>query len=127
MLTKINSNENNNLDDSIEYQKDKRQNKKSKYHKKTGNKCYCLNILEHYGPIHIITKQECSKVYISKLKLVKFNDHFDELFEKGKFYDEEKELKDDNKLTIPVLTFWYQRYYYYSKYDEGIMMDNESK
>ena len=33
--------------------------------------------------------------------------------------------KDENKLSIPDKTFWFQRYYYYSKYDEGILMDHE--
>ena len=57
--------------------------------------------------------------------LVKFNDHFDDLLEKGKIY-RKSQLSDNNKKSIPNLTFWHQRYYYYSKYDEGIMMDNES-
>ena len=28
---------------------------------------------------------------------------------------------------IPDITFWYQRYYYYRRFDEGIKMDSESK
>ena len=59
------------------------------------------------------------------MELVKFNDHFDDLFEKGKIFKKEQ-LKDENKLSIPDTTFWFQRYYYYSKYDEGILMDHES-
>ena len=59
------------------------------------------------------------------MRLIQFNDHFDDLFEKGKIFSK-SQLKDNNKKSIPNLTFWYQRYYYYSKYDEGIMMDNES-
>jgi hypothetical protein len=28
---------------------------------------------------------------------------------------------------VTDITFWHQRYYYYSKYDDGILMDNECK
>ena len=60
------------------------------------------------------------------MELVQFNDHFDDLFEKGKIVKKEQ-LQDNNRNSIPDITFWHQRYYYYSKYDEGILMDNESK
>ena len=53
--------------------------KKRKAHKKKGNICYCLNLLEQYGPINTISIKESSKFFISKIKLIKFNDHFDEL------------------------------------------------
>ena len=130
IIINTNTNISNSSDESFEYQKDKKTHKKYtksyKYHQKTGNRCYCLDLLEQFGPINIISKTECSKLYISKLKLIQFEDHFDELFEKGRI-PHESEHKDNNKLSIPDITFWYQRYYYYSKYDEGIMMDNESK
>ena len=125
MLTKKYINENNYFEESLEFQKINKLTKKSKHPKKKGNKCYCLNMLECLGPINIIKIPNCSKIYINKMRLVQFNDHFDDLFEKGKIFSK-SQLKDNNKKSIPNLTFWYQRYYYYSKYDEGIMMDNES-
>ena len=120
MLAKNYINEDNYNDESPEYHKPI---KKYKYHKKTGNKCYCLNMLAQLGPISIINLPNTTYLYVSKMELVCFNDHFDDLFEKGKISKNE----DNNKLSVPDLTFWYQRYYYYSKYDEGILMDNESK
>ena len=126
MLSKNYINENNYLEESLEFQKyNNKTTKKFRHPKKKGNKCYCLNMLECLGPINIIKIPNCSKIYINKMRLVQFNDHFDDLFEKGKIFSK-SQLKDNNKKSIPNLTFWYQRYYYYSKYDEGIMMDNES-
>ena len=125
MLTKKYINENNYFEESLEFQKINKSTKKSKHPKKKGNKCYCLNMLEDLGPINIIKIQNTPKIYINKMELIIFNDHFDDLFEKGKALTK-SELKDDNKKSIPNITFWYQRYYYYSKYDLGIMMDNES-
>ena len=119
---------NNNSDDSTENQKDKKLSKKYKYHKhhqKIGNKCYCLDLLELFGPINIISKPDELKLYISALKLIEFDDHFDELLEKGK--NEEEKSNENNKISAPDITFWHQRYYYYTKYDEGILMDNECK
>ena len=97
-----------------------------KIRKKKGNACYCLNCLEQYGKINIIIKKDFSKIFISKLQLIDFNDNFDLLFEKGKNNFSKDEKKNENLSSIPDITFWYQRYYYYSKFDEGIKMDNES-
>ena len=122
-----NSFNNNNSDDSLEYQKDKKTKKYKthKHHQKIGNKCYCLDLLEFFGPINLITKPDELKLYISHLKLIEFDDHFDELLEKGKI--EEEKSNYNNKLSAPDITFWHQRYYYYTKYDEGILMDHECK
>ena len=125
MCSKNYINEDNYIDELNESHKTYKHIKKSKYHKKTGNKCYCLNMLEQSGPIYIINHPECSYFFVSKMELVKFNDHFDDLFEKGKIFKKEQ-IQDENKLSTPDSTFWYQRYYYYSKYDEGILMDHES-
>ena len=126
MLSKNYINEDNYIDESIEFHKSRKPIKKYKYHKKTGNKCDCLDMLEQFGPINIINIPSCSKLYVSKMELVQFNDHFDDLFEKGKVF-KKKQMQDNNRHSIPDITFWHQRYYYYSKYDEGILMDNESK
>ena len=125
MISKKYINEDNYFNESFEYYRNHKKQKRYKYFKKKGNKCYCLDMLEHFGPINIIKLPNCSKIYINKMELIKFNDHFDDLFEKGKRF-KKSELKDENKKSIPNLTFWFQRYYYYSKYDDGIMMDNES-
>ena len=125
---RIITNSDHNSDDSLEYQKDKKTTKKHKSHKhhqKIGNKCYCLDLLELFGPLNLISKPDELKLYISHLKLIEFNDHFDELLEKGK--NEEEKSCESNKTSAPDITFWHQRYYYYSKYDEGILMDNECK
>ena len=123
MLTKNYINEN--YEESFQYQRYHKIVKKPRNLKKKGNKCYCLNMLENFGPISIIKITNHPKIYISKMELVKFNDHFDDLFEKGKILTK-SQINDNNKKSIPNLTFWFQRYYYYSKYDLGIMMDNES-
>ena len=126
MLTKNYINENNYLEESLEFQKyNNKTTKKFRHSKKKGNKCYCLNMLEYLGPINIIKPENCNQLLINKMILVKFNDHFDDLLEKGKI-NRKAQLKDNNKKSIPDLKFWHQRYYYYSKYEEGIMMDNES-
>ena len=121
MLSKNNINEENYMEESNQSEIHKRY-RNPKYHKKKGNICYCLNTLEQFGPIDIIQNHG---LFVSKMELVKFNDHFDDLFEKGKIYKKEQDF-DENKNSIPDLTFWYQRYYYYSKYDQGILMDRES-
>jgi hypothetical protein len=125
MLTKKYINENYYSDESFEFNNHYKSFKRRKHSKKKGNKCYCLGMLKDLGPLNIIKLQDSPKILINKMELVQFNDHFDDLFEKGKII-KNTQLKDDNKQSIPNLTFWYQRYYYYSKYDEGIIMDNES-
>ena len=126
MLSKNYINEDNYIDESNESHKVRKPIKKYKHYKKTGNKCYCLDMLEHFGPINIINLPNCSKLFVSKMEMVQFDDHFDGLLEKGKIFKKEQ-LQDNNRNSIPDLTFWHQRYYYYSKYDKGILMDNESK
>ena len=55
---------------------------KPKIRKKTGNNCYTLNLLKTNGNIHLLYNDE--KIYFCKLRMVEFDDHFDELLEKGK-------------------------------------------
>ena len=98
----------------------------TKTKKKIGNVCYCLNYFEKKGNIQLINKRDSTNIYISKLTLDTLDDNFDALLEKGQ-QDDDKPVKDDNYKSIPDITFWHQRYYYYSKYDEGIKMDYESK
>ena len=124
MSKKIDKDENNSIDEPVYYKKYNKNIKKNRFLKKKGNQCYCLNMLEKFGPINIIRIPKSSKLYINKIELVEFNDHFNDLLEKGKIFHK-SQLNDNNKKSIPNISFWHQRYYYYSKYDEGIMMDNE--
>jgi hypothetical protein len=90
--------------------------------KRSNDICYTLNFCEKYGNIYI--SQNLNKIFVAKIRKVNFDDNFQELFEKGKnnlgnYFKEEQ-------CNIPDITFWYQRYYYYSRFDEGIKMDQES-
>ena len=88
--------------------------------------CFVLDILENEGPIKIIEKE--NKLFLIKIQKVKIEDNFKELYEKGKeknnnlnYYNQKKEAGN-----LPEISFFYKRYYYYSKYDKGIKMDYES-
>ena len=99
-------------------------NKKIKFNKKKfSDICYALNLYEKYGSL-IVEELDSKIFFISKIQKVNFSSS-KELFEKGKKpspneYNEEIE-------SVPDISFWHQRYYYYSLFDEGIKMDNESK
>ena len=96
---------------------------------KKGNTCYCLNYLEKKGAIQLIIKEDSPNIYISKLSLISFDDNFDVLLEKGKV-DNLEEIEDENFTSCPdkgYYGYYEQRYYYYSKYDQGIKMDKECK
>lgn len=71
-------------------------------------------MLEHFDPINIINYPNCSNLYVSKIELVHFNDHFDDMT-----YLNRESFSKKRNYSIPD--------YYYSKYDEGIFMDSESK
>jgi hypothetical protein len=90
--------------------------------KRSNDICYTLNYLEKYGNIYISTNS--TKLFVSKIKTVDFNDNYQDLFEKGKSNMGNYFKEDINN--IPDITFWYQRYYYYRRFDEGIKMDSES-
>ena len=68
MSSKNYINEDNYIDDQNESHKVYKHPKKAKYHKKTGNKCYCLNMLEQYGPINIINHPKSSFLRIVSLR-----------------------------------------------------------
>lgn len=92
--------------------------------KRSNVACFTLSFLEQYGAIQFICKPK--QFFISKLQKVLIKDDFNELFEKGKS-NPKGNLLHEQIGSIPDMTFWYQRYYYYSKFDEGIKMDYESK
>jgi hypothetical protein len=96
---------------------------RQKIRKRSVDICYMLNFLERFG--HIYITPSISQSFIAKIRKVNFDDNYQELFEKGK-NNLGNYFKEDVS-TIPDITFWYQRYYYYKRFDEGIQMDYESK
>jgi hypothetical protein len=115
-------------DDGFKEHRDKKliknvQSLTSSSKKNYSDHCFVKTILERNGPIYIYDKNH-SKLYISGIKIVNFPMNRN-IFDKGKI-DCLKYFEQDTK-TIPEAKFWYQRYYYYSKFDEGIQMDYESK
>jgi len=91
--------------------------------KKPSEICYALNMMENIGNF-ILKISESQKLYITKIKKIDFPDA-SELFEKGRHNFGEYFKQESG--SIPDITFWNQRYYYYSLFDKGIQMDCESK
>jgi hypothetical protein len=89
--------------------------------KYNGDQCFLRNIFEKYGSLYLFDNNNRS-VYITKIRIVNFPMNKD-IFEKGK----KEKVSEEFLNNIPDIKFWHQRYYYYSKFDEGIMMDYESK
>lgn len=83
--------------------------------------CPALNQLNKNGSIEIIVKER--KIFLSKIQQINIEDNYSNLFDKGKHTLGNYFLFEDS---IPNICFWYKRYYYYSKFDEGIQMDFES-
>ena len=96
---------------------------RQKIRKRSNDICYTMSFYEKYGNIYV--SSNTNKTFIAKIRKVDFDDNFQELFEKGKS-NLGNYFKEDVS-SIPDITFWYQRYYYYKKFDEGIKMDYESK
>lgn len=88
--------------------------------KRLSDICSTLNLYDKCGNIYV--KDDKSTLYIAKIRKVYFPDA-SELFEKGK-RNLGNYFNEDIK-SIPDITFWYQRYYYYKRFDEGIKMDYE--
>lgn len=88
-----------------------------------GDQCFIRNLFDKYGGMYIFDKNN-SKIFISRMKIVNFPMNR-EIFDKGKMeLPKNSDYFDIN--SIPELKFWFQRYYYYSKFDDGIKMDYES-
>ena len=95
------------------------------YKRKLSDVCYALNLLNKYGSL--IVKRintNYNNFFITKIRKINFPD-CKEIFEKGKRLAENSYRKGIE--TIPDITFWHQRYYYYNLFDKGIKMDYESK
>jgi hypothetical protein len=106
-------------DDGFKEYKNKKMLKRANFKKATTEVCFVKNIFHKYGCLYLFNKN--SRIFVSKMKQVNFPIRRD-IFDKGK-----KEVITYDITTIPDIKFWYQRYYYYSKFDEGIMMDYECK
>ncbi len=96
------------------------------YRRKSLDICYAVNLFEKYGSLIVKSSNTINNdtFFISKIKKVNFPE-CKQLFEKGK-----KSASNNYREgieTVPDITFWHQRYYYYSLYDKGIKMDYESK
>lgn len=116
-----------------QHQIDKSNNKKTKKKQKKKAKKKTLTDIEDNNLISLVSSQENSKIciiynqlsshlYVSKLKVVYFGTNED-LFIKGRM----DIIPDTGAIEIPNLKFWHNRYYYFSRFDEGITMDFESK
>lgn len=81
--------------------------------------CTVKNIYDKFGDIYIFEK--FNKILVSTIRIVNFQMK-KETFNKGKI----KVEVPFNKTSIPDIKFWFNRYYYFSKFDEGIQMDYES-
>lgn len=93
------------------------------YKRKFSDVCYALNLLDKFGSL--IVKRinaDYNNFFITKIRKINFPE-CKELFEKGK-KPAENGYREGFE-TIPDITFWQQRYYYYSLFDKGIKMDNE--
>ena len=104
-------------DDGFKEYKNKKALKRANIKKTNTEVCFIKNISYKYGSLYLFNKN--SRMFISKIKQINFPLRRD-IFDKGK-----KEVTPINLTSIPDIKFWYQRYYYYSKFDEGIKMDYE--
>lgn len=90
--------------------------------KLSDNNCFIKQILEKHGSLYVY-ERNITSLMIARIKTVVFPMK-KYTFEKGKseidsFYN----LRSDS---IPDIKFWFQRFYYYSRFSEGIKMDHES-
>jgi hypothetical protein len=114
---KENETETKDEDDGFKEYKNKKVPKSANI-KKTNTEVYFIkNIFYKYGSLYLFNKN--SRIFISQIKQINFPMRRD-IFDKGK-----KEVTPISPTSIPDIKFWYQRYYYYSKFDEGIKMDYE--
>lgn len=87
----------------------------------SNDQCFIRKIFEKFGSIYLFDLYNLI-LLISRIRIVNFP-MSKEIFEKGK----REKPSADIMHTIPEIKYWNQRYYYYTRYDEGIKMDYESK
>jgi hypothetical protein len=121
-----------NVTDEIEIEKlskinsSNKENGNSTFERKWEKKerCYVKDTLNKHGQLYILDNPN-SNLLACKIKIVNFPIK-KELFDKGKELDIENYLLQKKLNSIPDIKFWNQRYYYFTKFDEGVMMDYES-
>ena len=84
--------------------------------------CFALDLLNQNGEFQIKFSNNSDSAYILKIKEEEIKDDY---FEQMK-YAKHNNKNTSFKCTVPNNKFWLQRYYYFSKFDEGIQMDKES-
>lgn len=87
-------------------------------------KCNVKEILNKNGNLYILDNKN-PNLLACKIKMINFPIK-KELFDKGRDLDIDNYIIQKKLNNIPDIKFWHQRYYYFSKFDEGIKMDYES-
>ena len=82
--------------------------------------CQALELLNKKGKFQI--KISNDNFYILKIKEKEIKDHYFDNIDYAKKHGKNSALKN----TAPNYKFWLQRFYYFSKFDQGILMDKES-
>lgn len=83
--------------------------------------CIALDLLYDNGSYQIMNSKS-GNIYLLKIRKIEIKDDYFEQIDYAKYYGKYSELKS----TAPNYKFWMQRYYYFTKFDKGIQMDNES-
>lgn len=114
------------ITDSTNQQLLKKKRNKKKKNKQAenpaGSKPADTNISDYINTIMVHRfSGKSHKLFIAKIKEIEFETDND-LFVKGR---NGEECEDTSSL--PSLGFWHQRYYYFSRFDEGIKMDYQSE
>ena len=84
--------------------------------------CLALDLLKENGEFQIKLSKTSDSAYFLKIKEVEIKDNYYEQLKYAKRNKNNSYLK----YTVPNNKFWLQRYYYFSKFDQGIKMDKES-
>lgn len=96
------------------------EDKTAKKHFEENLCCQALELLNKNGKFQI--KINDDNFYILKIKEKEIKDHYFDNIDYAKKHGKNTELKN----TAPNYKFWLQRFYYFSKFDQGILMDKES-
>ena len=90
------------------------------FYSRRREECSIKALFEKNGDVYIFEK--FNKTLVSRIRMVNFQ------IKKDTFFKGREVVKIPNHLNnVPNIKFWYNRYYYFSKFDEGIKMDYESK
>ena len=90
--------------------------------KKNDISCFALDLLKEHGEFQIKYSKTSDSKYILKIKEVEIKDDYFKQIKHAKHHGKYSSLK----FSAPNNKFWLQRYYYFSKFDKGIIMDKES-